>query len=186
MTVDTTRWYVLHTLSGVEERVKGALEYLVQQKHLEDEIEEVVVPEKLKIRSDRGEKRTMKEKIFPGYVLVKMKLTSENRYLVKQVQGVIDFIKIGQSPQPLTEEEVDEVFGRIKTAPSEIETRYAVGDTVKVLSGPFTDALGKVKEIEQERRKVKILVSIFGRDTQVELDFEQVESFELEGKKAEV
>jgi transcription termination/antitermination protein NusG len=109
-----------------------------------------------------------------------MNLNNSNRYLLRSVQGVIDFVKSSTNPQPLTEDEVNQIFGRMGKEIPEVETSYKVGDTVKVLSGPFAEAIGKVREIEPERHKVKIMVSIFGRDTQVELDFEQVELFDVE------
>jgi transcriptional antiterminator NusG len=118
--------------------------------------------------------------MYPGYVLVKMDLTNENRHTLRQVQGVIGFIGSTEAPQPLTEAEIAQIFSRMGQEEPEIELAFNVGDTIKVVSGPFTEAIGKVREIELERRKVKIMVSVFGRDTQVELDFEQVEPFEPE------
>ena len=174
------RWYVLHAMSGYEEKVAQTLEHLKELRKLGEEVAEILVPYENKLESHKGKKRTVKKKMYPGYVLVKMNLTNENRHTLKQVQGVIGFIGSADAPQPLTDREISQIFARMDQEEPEIEMAYAVGDTVKVISGPFTEAIGKVREIELDRRKVKIMVSVFGRDTQVELDFEQVEPFEPE------
>ena len=174
------RWYVLHVLSGYEEKVANAITHMIEYGQLGPEILEVVVPYERKLENVRGKKKTTTRKIYPGYILVRMTLNSSNRYLLRQVQGVIDFVKSANNPQPLTEDEVNQIFGRMGKEIPEVETSYSVGDTVKVLSGPFAEAIGKVREIEPDRHKVKIMVSIFGRDTQVELDFEQVELFDVD------
>jgi transcriptional antiterminator NusG len=140
------------------------------------------VPYETKLESHKGKKRTVQKKMYPGYVLVRMDLTNENRHVLRQVQGVIGFVGASDTPQPLTDDEIRQIFTRMDQEEPEVDLAYAVGDTVKVISGPFTEAIGKVKEIELDRRKVKIMVSVFGRDTQVELDFEQVEPFEPEDK----
>lgn len=174
------RWYVLHAMSGSEEKVAQTLDHLKELGKLGDDISEILVPYETKIESQRGKKRTVQKKMYPGYVLVRMNLTNENRHTIRQVQGVIGFIGSADAPQPLTDAEVNSLFARIDQTEPELEMAYAIGDTVKVVAGPFTEAIGKVREIEIERRKVKIMVSVFGRDTQVELDFEQVEPFEPE------
>jgi transcription termination/antitermination protein NusG len=174
------RWYVLHAMSGSEEKVAQTLGHLKTLGKLADDISEVLVPYEKKIENLRGKKREVLKKMYPGYVLVRMNLTNENRHTIKQVQGVIGFIGSADAPQPLTDAEVNSLFARIDQTEPEVEMAYAVGDTVKVIVGPFTEAIGKVREIEMDRRKVKIMVSVFGRDTQVELDFEQVEPFEPE------
>ncbi|MCD6118284.1 transcription termination/antitermination factor NusG [bacterium] len=172
------RWYVLHVLSGYEEKVANAITHMMEYGQLGSDVTDIVVPCERKLENVRGKRKTTTRKIFPGYILVQMTLDNSNRYLLRQVQGVIDFVKSADNPQPLTEDEVNQIFGRMGKETAEIETSYNVGDTVKVLSGPFAEAIGKVREIEPERHKVKIMVSIFGRDTQVELDFEQVELFD--------
>ncbi|MEP0815109.1 MAG: transcription termination/antitermination factor NusG [bacterium] len=181
------RWYVLHVLSGYEEKVLNGINHMIEHGQLGKDVEQIVIPYEKKLENVRGKKRTTIKKIYPGYVLIKMNLDNANRYLLRQVQGVIDFVKSATLPQPLTEEEVNQIFTRMGKDVPEVETSYKVGDTVKVLSGPFVEAIGKVKEIEPERHKVKIMVSIFGRDTQVELDFEQVEVFDayVEAEKDE-
>jgi len=174
------RWYVLHALSGHEEKVAQTLRHLVTLGKLGDDVDEILVPYETKLETHKGKKRTVQRKMYPGYVLVKMNLTNENRHTLRQVQGVIGFIGSADAPQPLTEVEISQIFARMDQEEPEVDLAYAVGDTVKVVTGPFTEAIGKVREIEIERRKVKIMVSVFGRDTQVELDFEQVEPFEPE------
>lgn len=179
-------WFVLHTLSGYEEKVKRALLHMKEQGKFNGDMEEVIVPYEKRLESVKGKKKTVERKIFPGYVLVKMNLTDENRLLVRQVQGVIGFVGSGNVPQPLSQEEVDAILARTEAEEPVLETSYSVGDTVKVLAGPFADAIGKVKEIDSEKRKVRILISLFGRDTTVQLDFDQLEPFEPEeGKKSE-
>lgn len=172
------RWYVLHALSGHEEKVAHTLRHMLEQGKFDNDVEEILVPFELRVESVKGKKKNVERKMYPGYVLIKMNLTNELRHQLKQVQGVIGFIGSADAPQPLTESEIRQIFARMEQEEPEVELEYKVGDTVKVVSGPFAEAIGKVREIELERRKVKIMVSVFGRDTQVELDFEQVEEFE--------
>ncbi|OPX23896.1 MAG: transcription termination/antitermination factor NusG [Planctomycetales bacterium 4484_113] len=178
------RWYVLHTMSGFEDKVAQTLEHMKEHGQLNDEIDRIVVPCELKLESVKGKKRTVRRKMYPGYVLVHMLLTNENQMKLKRVQGVIGFIGSANAPQPLSQSEADAIFRRMESEEPVLETSYQVNDTVKVLSGPFTEAIGKVKEIDAERRKVKILISLFGRDTQLELDFDQIEPFAPEEQKA--
>ena len=174
------RWFVLHALRGSEEKVSQTLKYLQSLSKLGDDVAEILVPYEAKLESHKGKKRTVYKKMYPGYVLVRMNLTNENRHALKQVQGVIGFIGSTSAPQPLTDAEIQQIFARMEQDEPVVEMAYDVGDTIKVVNGPFSDAIGKVREIEIEKRKVKIMVSVFGRDTQVELDFEQVEPFEPE------
>ncbi len=178
------RWYVLHTMSGCEEKVSQTLRHMLEHDQLDENIEEIVVPHELRLESIKGKKRTVSRKMYPGYVLVKMILTNKNRLLLKQVQGVIGFVGSANAPQPLSEDEANAIFARMESEEPVLETSYKVNDTIKVLSGPFAEAIGKVKAIDAEKRKVKILISLFGRDTQVELDFDQVEPFEPEEGEA--
>ncbi len=175
-------WYVIHTLSGYEEKVARTLRHMKEYGQLDGDVHEIVVPYEKRLESVKGKKHTVERKIFPGYVLIHMNLTDENRIILKQVQGVIGFVGSASSPQPLSQEEVESIFARMEMQDPLLETSYKVGDTVKVLAGPFVDAIGKVKEIDAEKRKVKILISLFGRDTTVQLDFDQLEPFEPEGE----
>lgn len=178
------RWYVLHTMSGCEEKVAQTLRHMLEHDQLDENVEEIRVPLEPRLESIKGKKRTVKRKMYPGYVLVRMNLTNKNQILLKQVQGVIGFIGNANSPQPLSDEEVAAIFARMESEEPVLETSYKIGDTIKVLSGPFAEAIGKVKEIDAEKRKVRIMISLFGRDTQVELDFDQVEPFEPESPEA--
>jgi transcriptional antiterminator NusG len=172
------RWYVLHALSGYEEKVVQTLKHMVALGKLGDNVDEILVPFETKIETVKGKKRNVLRKMYPGYVLIRMNLTNENRHVIRQVQGVIGFIGSADAPQPLTDSEASAIFARMSQEEPEVEVGFSVGETIRVVSGPFTEAIGKVKEIELDRRKVKIMVSVFGRDTQVELDFEQVEPFD--------
>ncbi len=176
------RWYVLHVLSGQEDKVAEAIQHMIEQgqfvKDGLNRVEEVVVPYETRTEIYKGKRQKRKSKLFPGYILVKASLDVETQHLLRHVKGVIGFIGPGGRPQPLTDEEVEEIFRRMEQEEAEVVTRYEVGDTVKVLSGPFAEMLGKVKEIEPERQKVKIVLSIFGRDTLLELNFDQVERLE--------
>jgi transcriptional antiterminator NusG len=174
------RWYVLHALSGHEEKVAQTLRHLQELGKLGGDVDQVLVPYETKLESFKGKKRKIERKMYPGYVLVHMNLNNENRLALRQIQGVIGFIGSAEAPQPLTDIEIQQIFARMNTEEAEPELAYAVGDTVRVVSGPFAEAIGKVRDIEMERRKVKIMVSVFGRDTQVELDFEQVEPYSVE------
>jgi len=178
------RWYVLHALSGHEEKVAQAIRHMQDSGQLGDDVAEILVPYETMLESHKGKKRTVQKKMYPGYVLVSMNLTNDNRHILRQVQGVIGFVGSADTPQPLTDTEIAQIFNRMDQEEPEVDLAYGVGDTVKVVNGPFTEAIGKVKEIELDRRKVKIMVSLFGRDTQVELDFEQVEPFEPEDKQS--
>lgn len=176
-------WYVLHTLSGYEEKVAQTLQHMKEEGQFNSDVEEICVPYEKRLESYRGRKRTVQRKLFPGYVLIKMNLTDENRSLLRQVHGVIGFVGPGSTPQPLSKEEVDVIFARMEAEEPVLETSYKVGDTVKVLAGAFADAIGKVKEIDAEKRKVKIFITLFGRDTIVQLDFDQLEPFEPEEER---
>lgn len=171
------RWYVIHALSGYEEKVVQTLKHFNDLGKLgENNVDQILVP----YETVKEKKKTLQKKMYPGYVLARMNLTSDVRHTIKQVQGVIGFIGSADAPQPLSDVEVASIFHRMSQEEPTVEMAYEVGDTIKVVSGPFTEAIGKVREIEMDRRKVKIMVSVFGRDTQVELDFEQVEPFEPE------
>ena len=170
-TTETARWYVAHTYSGYENKVKDTLEKAVENRQMQDIIQEVVVPMEEQIEIKDGKRKATLKKVFPGYVLIKMILTEESWYVVRNVRGVTGFVGAGGKPEPLTDEEV-RAMG-FETAPVQID--YEVGDTVKVLTGPLEGFAGVVEEINMEKSKVKVLVSMFGRETPVELEFAQVQ-----------
>ena len=169
------RWYIVHTASGHENRVAAALKQRIESEHLEDKILDVLVPTQDKIEIKSGKKATVKEKIFPGYILVKMILDDISWLSVRTTPGVTAFVGIGNKPTPIPEHEVRTIikFMTQGAAPT-FKDVFMPNDTVKIVDGPFTDFIGKVDSVDKEHGKVRILVSIFGRETPVELDFLQV------------
>lgn len=173
--VEGARWYVVHTYSGHENKVATTLKQRVEAEHLEDRILEVLVPTQEKIEIRGGKKETVKEKIFPGYILVKMVLDDTSWLAVRTTQGVTAFIGMSQKPTPISDAEVASIVKFMtQGAQPTFKTAFAEGDTVKIIDGPFAEFIGKVDTVDKERGKVKVLVSIFGRETPVELDFLQV------------
>ncbi|MCL4367523.1 transcription termination/antitermination protein NusG [Patescibacteria group bacterium] len=173
--VPGARWYVVHTYSGHENRVATALKQRVESEHLGNKILDVLVPTQDKIEIRSGKKETVKEKIFPGYILVRMVLDDASWLAVRTTQGVTAFIGMGNKPTPIPDSEVSSIVKFMEQGgqPS-YKTVYSEGDTVKIADGPFAEFIGKVESVDKERGKIKVLVSIFGRETPVELDFLQV------------
>lgn len=169
------KWYVVHTASGHENRVSAALKQRIESEHLENKILDVLVPTQDKIEIKSGKKATVKEKIFPGYLLVKMVLDDSSWLSVRTTPGVTSFVGIGNKPTPIPEHEVRTIvkFMTQGAAPT-FKDVFMVNDTVKIVDGPFSEFIGKVDTVDKEKGKVRILVSIFGRETPVELDFLQV------------
>ncbi|HJB25817.1 MAG TPA: transcription termination/antitermination protein NusG [Firmicutes bacterium] len=169
---DTAKWYVVHTYSGYENKVAMNIETVVQNRGLQDLIHEVRVPTETVTEIKDNKKREVERKIFPGYVLVKMVMTDDSWYVVRNTRGVTGFVGPESKPLPLTEEEVLNLG--IETR--EIEIDYAVGDTVRIVDGPLESFVGVVEEIDTEKDMVKVKVSMFGRETPVELELDQVET----------
>jgi len=167
----TPKWYVVHTYSGYENKVKTDLEKTVKNRELKDFFFKIIVPMEEQIEIKDGKRKTTLRKVFPGYVLVKMILTEESWYVVRNVRGVTGFVGAGGKPEPLTDEEI-RAMG-FEAAPVKID--YEVGATVKVVSGPLESFVGVVEEINLEKSKVRVLVSMFGRETPVELEFSQIQ-----------
>ncbi|RKD24841.1 transcription antitermination protein nusG [Caminicella sporogenes DSM 14501] len=165
------KWYVVHTYSGHENKVKANIEKIVENRGMEDVIYEIVVPTEEKVEIKNGKKKTKQKKIFPGYVLVKMIMNDESWYVVRNTRGVTGFVGPGSKPIPLSDEEVRNMGIDNKLPSIDIE----VGENVKVISGPFENFIGEVKGINLERQTLKVLISMFGRETPVELEFDQVE-----------
>jgi transcriptional antiterminator NusG len=188
---DDRRWYVIHTYSGYEDKVKTNLEHRVQNMDVADLIFEVVVPcvDEIEIRD--GQRRTVPRKIFPGYVLVQMielkqeddlSASSEERvrssrawYVVRNTPGVTGFVGSGHHPTPLDEAEVNSILRQMRAEEPRVKVGFTMGQSVRIIDGPFIDFIGTVDDINVEKGKVKVLVSFFGRETPVELDFLQVE-----------
>ncbi|MCL5784474.1 MAG: transcription termination/antitermination protein NusG [Patescibacteria group bacterium] len=169
------KWYVVHTYSGHENRVAATLKQRVESEHLEDKIVDVLVPTQEKIEIRSGKKETVKEKIFPGYILVKMVLDDESWLAVRTTQGITSFIGMSSKPTPISEREVQSIVTFMKQGGQPTYKQiFTEGDTVKIVDGPFAEFIGKIESVDKERGKIKVLVSIFGRETPVELDFLQV------------
>ena len=169
---ETAKWYVVHTYSGYENTVKATIEKTVETRHLEDLIHVVSIPmETVTELTDNGPK-TYDRKVFPGYVLVKMIMTDEAWYIIKNIRGVTGFVGSGTKPTPLTEDEVLQ----LGVEKHEIVVSYGVGDNVKITDGPLTSFIGVVEALDVEKNKVRVVVSMFGRETPVELELDQVET----------
>lgn len=168
-------WYVVHTYSGHENKVAAALKQRIESEHLEDKILEVLVPTQDKIEIKSGKKVSIKEKIFPGYILVKMDLDDQSWLAVRTTQGVTSFVGMGNKPTPISDQEVQTIVKFTQEEAPIFKQVFAPDDTVKIIDGPFAEFIGKVDSVDEEKGKVKVLVSIFGRETPVELDFLQVQ-----------
>ena len=165
------KWYVVHTYSGYENKVKTDLEKTVKNRELQDYFFDIVVPMEEQIEIKNGKTKTNIKKVFPGYVLIKMIVTEESWYIVRNTRGVTGFVGSGTDPIPLTPEEIRSMgFDDVP-----VTVDYETGDSVKVLHGPLENFIGVVQEINKEKGKVKVLVSMFGRETPVELEFSQVQ-----------
>jgi transcription termination/antitermination protein NusG len=174
--VDTgRRWYVIHTYSGYENKVKTNLEHRIQSMDMGDKIFQVLVPTEEEIEIKNGKRHPVERKIFPGYVLVEMVMSDDSWYVVRNTPGVTSFVGSGNKPTELTETEVRAILRQIKLDAPKYKVAFTKGEAVRVTDGPFTDLHGVVDEVNPERNKVKVLVSIFGRETPVELDFLQIE-----------
>ncbi|MDW5299454.1 MAG: transcription termination/antitermination protein NusG [Sedimentibacter sp.] len=166
-----SRWYVVHTYSGHENKVKANIEKLVENREMQDIIFEVRVPVEEFAEVKNGKKKMKERKMFPSYVIIKMIMTDESWYLVRNTRGVTGFVGPGSKPVPLTDEEV-KALGVVERLPA---IELFAGDTIKVKEGPFEDFIGVVESISQEKRKIKAFVSMFGRETLIELDYDQIE-----------
>lgn len=164
-------WYVVHTYSGYENKVKTNLEKTIKNRELENFFFDIVIPMEEQIEIKDGKRKTNIKKVFPGYVLIKMIVTEETWYIVRNTRGVTGFIGSGTEPTPLTNQEI-RIMGFETT---QITVDYEINDSIRIINGPLINFIGTVQEINKEKHKVKVLVSMFGRETPVELDFIQVE-----------
>lgn len=169
------RWYVVHTYSGHENKVAETLKQRAETLGLTSKIISVLIPTKEKIQIKRGQRKTINEKIFPGYLLVQMELTDDSWLAVRTTQGVTGFVGMGNKPTPLPRHEVDAITKYMTQATPQYKAEYVEGEAVRIVDGPFNDFLGTVSAINEAKGKVEVLVSIFGRETPVELDFLQVQ-----------
>lgn len=171
---DIAKWYIVHTYAGHENKVATSLKQRVQTMGFEDRIFDIIVPTRNTIKVTQGKKESVKEKIFPGYVLIKMILDDESWLLVRTTQGITAFIGAGNKPTPISEKEVVAIQKFMKLEEPLYKVAFSVGEAIKIVDGPFADFLGTIDNIDETRGKLRVLVSIFGRETPVELDFLQV------------
>jgi transcriptional antiterminator NusG len=171
---DDAKWYIVHTYSGHENKVAKSLKQRIESMGFENRIFDIIVPTRDTVKVSQGKKETVKEKIFPGYVLVKMILDDESWLLVRTTQGVTAFIGAGNKPTPISAKEVEAIQKFMATEEPLFKASFSVGEAVKIVDGPFADFLGTIDNIDEAKGKLKVLVSIFGRETPVELDFLQV------------
>ena len=167
-------WYVLHTYSGYEDNVARNLKQRIESMDMHDLIFDVLVPKEKKIKIKAGKRVVVEERIYPGYVLVDMIVTDASWYVVRNTPNVTGFIGLGTTPTPIDSAEIEGLKKRMGVAEPKYKIDVRVGDNVKIADGPFKDFDGKIQEIDEEKGKIKVLVSIFGRETPVELDFLQV------------
>lgn len=168
------RWYVIHTYSGYEENVAHNMCQRIESMDMEDKIFNVLVPTEKKIKIKNGKRKVVTEKIFPGYVLVEMIVTDDSWYVVRNTPRVTGFVGSGTIPTPISLTEIKELQKRMGVEEPKFKIDVAIGDQVKIIDGPFKDTDGKIAEIDEARGRVKVLVSMFGRETPVEIDFLQV------------
>jgi len=172
---DERKWYVVHCYSGYENKVKRNLEQRITTMDMESHIFQVVVPTEEEIEVREGKRRTYQRRVFPGYILVEMILTDESWYVVRNTPGVTGFVGMGNKPTPLRDEEVQRIIKRMEAEAPKIKVTFKQGQKVRIIQGPFADFIGSVDDINMEKGKVRVMVSFFGRETPVELDFLQVE-----------
>lgn len=172
---EQAKWYVVHTASGHEARVSETLRQRVETMGLTDRVFELLVPTQDRVVIRSGKKATVKEKIFPGYLLVKMIIDDNTWLAVRTTPGITGFVGAGSKPSPLSEAEVANIQKFVSEPAKRFKTKLSVGEAVKITDGPFSDFLGTINDVDEEKGKVKVLVSIFGRETPVELDFLQIQ-----------
>lgn len=168
------KWYVIHIQTSYEARVKQALEQRVKSLGVEDKIFEIVIPTREVIVVKKGKKTKTTEKVFPGYILVNMILDDDSWLVVRTTEGVTGFVGAGLKPTSISDKEVEAIMKFVKQEQPKFKSKFSVGEAVKITDGPFSDFLGSIQEIDEEKGKIKVLVSIFDRETPVELDFLQV------------
>ncbi|MBN1260447.1 MAG: transcription termination/antitermination factor NusG [Anaerolineae bacterium] len=173
--VEERAWYFIHCYSGYEHKVKHNLEQRIESMDMQDFIFQVVVPTVEEIEIRDGKRRNVERCLYPGYVMVQMTLSDDSWYVVRNTPGVTGFLGMGNTPVPLRAEQVQGILKRMEAAAPQVRATFKSGQKVRIVEGPFADFIGVVDEIDEERTKVRVLVSFFGRETPVELDFLQVE-----------
>lgn len=171
---DNRHWYVIHTYSGYENKVRQNLLHRIETMGMKDQIFHVIVPTEEEIEIKNGQRRTVQKKVFPGYVLVQMRMNDNSWYVVRNTPGVTSFVGHGNKPTALEDSEVKAILSKMEQEAPKVRVSYQIGQAVKITDGPFTDFEGVVDAIDHERGRVRVLVSFFGREAPVELDFLQV------------
>jgi transcriptional antiterminator NusG len=172
---DGVAWYVVHSYSGYENKVKKNLEHRIESMGMQNQIFQVVVPTEEEVELRDGQRRTTERRVFPGYILVEMVMNDDTWYVVRNTPGVTDFVRSGAKPIPLRQEEVDKILKRMEAEAPKIKVSFKEGQKVRIIDGPFEDFMGTVDAIDTDRARVRVLVNMFGRETPVEVDFLQVE-----------
>jgi transcription termination/antitermination protein NusG len=169
------QWYVIHCYSGYENKVRSSIEQRTQTMGMQDKIFDVVVPTEEEIEVKEGKRRTVERRVFPGYILVQMKMDQDSWFVVRNTPGVTGFVGMGNEPTPLRMEEVSQIMRRMEAEAPKVKVTFKLGQRVRIVDGPFNDFQGTVADIDMDKSKVRVMVSFFGRETPVELDFLQVE-----------
>lgn len=168
-------WYAVHTFAGYENKVKTSVEHLGAAKGLSSYIYRIEIPTEQEVRTRNGKKYNVQKKLFPGYILIEMDLTDETWHLIRSIQGVTGFVTSGDKPVPLQDAEIASILEIVDGPVVRVKVTWQVGENIRVVTGPFTDFHGTIDDVMAERDKLRVLISLFGRDTPVELDFNQVE-----------
>jgi transcription termination/antitermination protein NusG len=168
------KWYVIHSQTGHESRVKIALEQRIKSLGVDDKIYDIVIPTREIVVVKKGKRSKQKERVFPGYILIRMTLDDQSWLVVRTTEGVTGFIGAGLKPTPISDKEVQAIMRFVEQEQPKFKAKFSVGEAVKITEGPFSDFLGTIEAIDEEKGKVRVLVSIFDRETPVELDFLQV------------
>lgn len=169
------RWYVVHCYSGHENKVKHAVLQRIQTMGMQDKIFDVLIPTAEEIEVKEGKQKKIEKRVFPGYILVEMIMDEDSWYVVRNTTGVTGFVGMGTEPTPLSEDEVKHIMRRMESEVPTVKVNFKVGQRVRIVSGPFNDIIGVVSDIYPDRNKVRVMVSFFGRETPVEVDFLEVE-----------
>lgn len=173
---DGRAWFVVHCYSGYENKVRHSIEQRIETMGMQDKIFDVVVPTEEEIEIKDGKRRTVERRVFPGYILVQLIMSEDSWYVVRNTPGVTGFVGMGNEPTPLREDEVARIMNRMEAEAPKVKFNFQPGEKVRIRSGPFADFIGTVGDIDMDRAKVWVLVSFFGRETPVELDFLHVEN----------
>lgn len=168
-------WYVIHCYSGYEAKVCHAIEQRIETMGMRDKIFDVVVPTEEEIEIKDGKRRTVEKKVFPGYILVEMRMDEDSWYVVRNTPGVTGFVGMGNDPTPLRQEEVKQILDRMSNEKPSVRVNFKIGQRVRIIDGPFNDFTGTVAAIDADKSKVRVMVNFFGRETPVEVDFLEVE-----------